>query len=348
MTSEHYFSGDKERLAGSDFHLTTGFVDVRVFPQSSNLSDLKDSVRNYIDDHMLDRRFPGGCAVTQEPSDKKPCINLYLDEASKPFITVQGDRDYQIAGWKELLLSRLPYLAYTLGERTRQKESNLFSLHAAAVSTPDNNGSILILGDKGSGKTSLALVLGLQGCPLIGNDLVLLKFSQEERQVFILAGTQIFDVRKAVIEKYFPQLASYVPYGSGYEPNHPYESKVVFLPEEIGISISGEGPKKLRLIVRINIHSNNSGITSTHPLDRTIEMLRLYENMSRYIRGVTTPFALTEEGIGGYFPSLDDEDMNNKRNSLINWLLGQIPFFYISAPTPDKAAFEVNRLITRL
>lgn len=352
MSSEH-FLGHEERLTGGNFYLETGFVGVKVFPQFYNFFDLEDAVQNYIDDHMLDRRFPGGCAVTQKPSDKndkKPCINLYLEEASKPSITVQGEMDYRIAGLnEEVLISRFPYLAYTLGERTRQKELNLFSLHAAAVSTPDNNGSILILGDKGSGKTSLALALalGIQGYELIGNDLVLLKFDQkEENKVSIPSGTRVFDVRRAVLKHFSPQL-DFVTKEPIYGQNNPYESKVTFLPEEIGVNTGGD-ETGLRLIVRINIHSNNSGITIIPPPDKITEILRLNENMSRYIRGVTTPVALTEEGIGGYFPSLDDEDMNNKRNGLINRLLGQIPFFYISAPTPKQAAFEVNRLITRL
>ena len=344
-----HFLEDQERLERDGFYLNTGFVDVRVFslfPDSSFY--LGRRVQEYIDHYMLDRRLPGGCRIISKPSDREPRINLWLKKENQPYVAVHTPVDYQIAGPdEELFIPRLPYLAYTLGERIRQEELDLFSLHAAALSIPDDNGSILILGDKGSGKTSLALALGREGYKLIGNDLVLVKFYREENQAFIPAGTQIFDVRRAVIEHFFPQLVDCVADNSLYSQDHPYESKMVFYPEDIGI-VPGGDQTGLRLIVRINIHPNNTETIVIPPPNRIIEALRLNENLGRYIRGVTTPVVLGEKGIEGYLPCLDGQEINEKRNALINFFLNRVPFFYISARSPNEAAFEVNHLITGL
>ena len=59
--------------------------------------------------------------------------------------------------------------------------------------------------------------------------------------------------------------------------------------------------------------------------------LYLYETFSRYIRGVCIPILKGEKPeLSSYLPSLDDQICHDNRLNLINWLMDDLGFYYIS------------------
>lgn len=92
-----------------------------------------------------------------------------FDEKRKT-LTVRGDIDEFRDG------QALAYLGFWLMEAQRQKDSIVTS-HACAVSLKDKG--ILIFGERGDGKTSVALALArLYGYRLIANDLAIVGFDK--------------------------------------------------------------------------------------------------------------------------------------------------------------------------
>lgn len=288
----------------------------------------------------IGRRLPGGLDIVDRipQTATYPNIDLILSDKPEASLEIYDSQHFKLSGplQRKEFYSRLPYIVYTIAEKARQEILNMSTLHAAAVATTDGR-SLLILGDKGSGKTLLSLFFGLYcDLTLIGNDLVLAE--DQQGQVFIRAGTQIFDVRQAVIRYYLPQFNSqYLSKGN------PYEEKITLLPEEIGITI-GQDTKGLSAVVRINIHPFNDKTIIEKGARRIQEVLRLRENFARYIRGIVTPLVLDKETIDGNFPSMDSAELVRQRDDIIKTIINS-NFIYAYGSNPKDIANEITNLV---
>lgn len=329
------------RIEGNDqpqyqFSLATGLTTVNVFSSDVflNPADILSGGNH------IEKRLPGGLRVLDQNSSGKdgPTINLVINESPEPSLEMYNSQEFSLAGpfhRREFYL-RLPYIAYNISEKARQEALSMSSLHAAAVATKDGR-SLLILGDKGSGKTLMSLTFGLQ-CELglVGNDLVLA--NNQSGRIFARAGNQIFDVRQAVLKYYLPELSDSLPHKEG----NPYEEKVTLLPEEIGISI-GEDTKGVAAVVRVNVHPYNDRTLIEQGARRIQEILRLRENFARYIRGVVTPLVLDGKTMGGNFPSMDSDDLVRNRDLAIEQLLDS-NFIYAYGNNPRDIANKIADL----
>ncbi len=286
----------------------------------------------------FERRFPGGLFFADNPLEKVqntyPKVKLTLKHSPNLNLTICNPNCFELLGPFESIFPRLPYIAYNISERARQEMLCMSTLHAAAISTPDGR-SLLILGDKGSGKTSLTLALCLNyGFRLIGNDLVLVK--NQGDKLFIPSGTQIFDIREGVINSFFPELREWI---SNQESNNPYENKISLIPEQIGIS-PGQDLQGLFAVIRINLHPKNRETKIEEGARRKEEILRLRENLARYIRGLTTPLVLNKEGFGGYFPSIDSQELSDMRDETIERIISN-NFMYVYGDSPKTVVEEI-------
>lgn len=142
----------KESKSEFMFSLVTGFTCVNVSSSKSigfNLRDIFDP-QNHIE-----RRLPGGLILTNNPSNfsQYPNVDLLLEDKPEASLEMFDSKHFRLSGpfQRKEFSRRLPYIAYNIAERLRQEVLHMSSLHAAAVSTKDGK-SLLILGDKGSGK----------------------------------------------------------------------------------------------------------------------------------------------------------------------------------------------------
>jgi hypothetical protein len=320
------------------FSIITGFSCVDVC-----CSGIKPPYYNNNFPNNLERRFPGGLVFTdnllEANPDGYPKVKLLFQDSPNPYLITCELDCFELSGPSELICPRLPYIAYNITEKIRQEKLGMSTLHAAAVSTPDGR-SLLILGDKGSGKTSLTLALCLDyGCQLIGNDLVLA--NNQGNQLLIPAGTKIFDIREGVINNYFPELKNYIP---NQRKNNPYENKISLIPEQIGI-ISGQDTQGLLAVIRINLHPHNAEIKIDEGVRRKEEILRLRENLARYIKGLVTPLILGEESFGGYFPTMDSPELSEMRDQIIERIICN-NFMYVCGSNPRSVAEEIIRRLS--
>lgn len=266
-----------------------------------------------------------------------PCAPLFLENSEEVSLGFDSPSGFLIRGplVDPDFQQRIPHLVYATTEKVRQEELGIVTVHAVAVSK--GNEGLLIVGDKGAGKTSLLLALCLEyGFRVIGNDLVLIQGGQP---LTLIAGTRYLDIRECVIRK-FASLSGFEGHPS---PAGPYEGKVRVYPGEIGLATE-TSLVPITKVVRIRLHDDNDKITCSTDIPVTTELLRLNENFARFIRGVTTPLVIKDQSISGYFPSFDNLKLARRRNEMIRTLINQTPFYYVSGNNPLETAKIVNSL----
>lgn len=271
--------------------------------------------------------------LMNDPNIQNNSINYIINESNDPSIKVIDSSKYLINGPLDdkSFLNQIPHICYCLSERYRQEYLKQVSIHACAVEK-DGKG-ILILGDKGTGKTNLLIALCMNHAyRFIGNDIVVIGGGEKLTLVF---GNQQINVRVETIRNLNPLFSARINLD---DLNNGYETKKSYSTEELGINNCNH-EVVLSHIVRINTHITNGDYKETPILSLPTEALRLNENMSRYIRGMTTPLMLSESGsIKGYFPSQDNSELCNFRNNLVERFLNEVPFTYISGDESSNIA----------
>ncbi|OGM29492.1 hypothetical protein A2630_00670 [Candidatus Woesebacteria bacterium RIFCSPHIGHO2_01_FULL_44_10] len=336
-------AGITEKLSAS-YYLgsgVTGLVPFEVIATKSldEGSKLPSSFEVVRDSHSSSL-FLASSETHKKPGDDS-VLFILKDDSGQSQIEVVSPDLFIINGPidSEGFQDRLPYLFYNLAERARQEKFELLTAHAAAVSK-DGRG-ILILGDKGSGKTSIMLALCLtQGYEMVGNDSVILG---TQRELSVMAGSRQINVRLPVAKKLSLPLNEELR----KEDQIDYEIKSSFLPEDLGIK-ANESSNPISMVVRINLHSDNPDFVATNIPSLEIEALRLSENFSRYIRGIPTPLELSSTGIRGYFPDLDSPELTETRNNVVNALLTQTTYLYVAGNDPTHTAQQLDAIIKKL
>jgi hypothetical protein len=301
--------------------LTTGYVTAQVIVNKAvDLIALADHAAGLL---------PGGWhAEPGEAVSRNTHVLLRIrleTEEVQPSLRVKPGNKLELNVDNATLHSpRLAFLTYTALERSRQ-ELGMATIHAAGAFSPDGN-AILLLGDKGSGKTDTLLALRKAGCLAVGDDLVILRRGNDG-VVYLRPGKTTAMVR------------------CSHQDKHYYERK-----RKVTLRRRGFLKREARLgmVVRLNVHS---AVTATWVqmigLDRTQELLRLHENVGRYISGLPTPLTLTR--VAAFCPvlSLDTAETAEFRSRLVSSLLA-LPFYYLEAATANEAAEGVIGLFKRL
>lgn len=330
----------RDRLSATNFagSGSLGMVSFNVFSSNDSgigtrLSKSFESIRNAQPQSM----FTECKEICNQPTAGN-VLFILKDSPEPPQIEAFSADSFVIHGPtnSEAFIRRLPYLFYNLTERIRQENLGLVTAHAAAVAK--NGRGVLILGDKGSGKTSLMLALCLtQGYEMIGNDSIVLGGKEE---LVIATGSHQINVRLPVARKLGLPMRDKIT--SDNKIN--YEIKFPLLPQDLGIK-TANGILPLSVAVRINLHSDNPDFVISNIPSHEVEALRLSENFSRYIRGIPTPLELSNSGINGHFPDLDTIQLTEFRNKMVNAFLAKESFLYVAGNNPITTAERFDQKI---
>lgn len=253
---------------------------------------------------------------------------LYDREAKAVFLFgSRGDFvDGQALGW----------ISYWMMEAQRQQKS-LFTLHSSAL-TVDKKG-ILLLGHSGAGKTSVMIDLCKKyNGEVASNDLTIVGYDGSSSQMNIIDGTKEIRLRLSSVEKNFPELREMFP----AKEESAWESKIVVTPEQIGLRSLSE-PILLHAIFEIHLDSKEKDPLLIRREDGIPMHYRLYEDMSRIVKGSAISAFSNDAEFLGYMPSLDSEEMHRNRVECINHMVKRMGVISVSGGNLDqisKTIFE--------
>ena len=329
-----------EKLSANNYlgEGSVGLVPFQVYSTSG--IELLTSINKYF--YQTQYAQVNSIFVTREFSDRQTNsvdhVNFVLDNVKGPTkVDVVSPETFILKGniGEESFLKRLPFIFYNLAERKRQ-EMGMITVHAAAVAKDDKG--ILIVGDKGAGKTSLMLAFCLnQGFKIIGNDMIVISGKENP---LLVSGSRQINVRLPVAKTFGLDTSNV---NAIKNDGIAYEIKYPFLPADLGIETMYK-PVNISAIVRINIHSENPDFVCNQDFQKDTEALRLNENLSRYIRGLPTPLELSSDGVDGYFPDMDTENLSEFRNLTLKRLLSK-QYFYAAGNNPIVVSSNISKLI---
>lgn len=272
--------------------LKFAFADINIKVQNTQLSKEIISGINY------NYKLYSMCHPIQRSHDAVAHANLiYINTCKKSLICEYEESNLIVYGNDELIKNgtALYYIAYYLAECIQTRINSSLLIHAAAVYKDQN--SYLLLGEKGAGKTTLAVYLCQKfNMSLIGNDLV--RIVKKDNTLYTYEGSRWFDIRKSSVlaNEYLKKL------------NIIFNSTT----EEIGWN------NKIRVNadkLKIKTHKDIALISKIYyiridPYQKYLvkkewkgiqKNLILHENLGRYITGQTTPL---QDDNGKYYGSL--------------------------------------------
>lgn len=225
-----------------------------------------------------------------------------------------------------VLASAIPFRAHFMIEAQMEKDS-IFTTQGAGASK--NGKAVLLMGKRGAGKTSVTLELCKKyGYKLVGNDLLLAGFNKNKG--YFYGGAKVFTLRYTTVKYYNTDLQKFFNKES---PNE-WTNKVRLLPADLDIPIEKDKPEIAKALY-IHLLNDKSAPLYIRKIDdkevSNMGTLYLYEELSRYIRGVCIPFVYGSQfKIGNYLPSLDNNSCHKNRVRFINWLVRDMGFYFVS------------------
>ena len=273
--------------------------------------------------------------LPMKDSGKMDNYKIFIGGGEKFFADYQKDkRELLVVGDGNLISEELEFILYTYSEVSRN-ERGRFTFHAAAVAK--ENRGLLILGDKGVGKTSLALSLCRDfGYSLIGNDVLVLGRTGDGAGIF--DGDGVFRLRRLSVDKYFGELAGFLKdsQASGYD------HKVSLKPMELAVDLQ-KTPVEIDSAIQVFLNADEKAPLELGVPPQLQLKLNLMENASRYIRATATPLLGGEnfEYKGG-LPSFNNPDLFQTRAGVLEELMQEIGVVSVSGGNLREIARYAN------
>lgn len=234
--------------------------------------------------------------------------------------------------YDELTDKNIAYLSKYLIEK-QLGEMGLATCHSACV-TKDGK-AILLLGNAGAGKTSVALNLCLKkGYSLMSNDKTVIGVKNDVLYAF--DGTKYLNLRYKSVKDNLPEFAKLFD-----EDNvESWTEKIRVQAHEIGIRQSSE-ISEIKDIIFLHI-DNRENILKVNNGDTRANNFILYNNLSENIRASSSTFMDKKGHPVGYIPSYDSKEIYEKRVKIIEKINQNSRYQYMSGSLQDVLAHIEN------
>lgn len=281
------------------------------------------------------RGFPGGFSLEPLCASSTHTSNLIFEESKISRLTINTDHSFTLSGPNtDRYKSNIPFSSYTAGEYLRQEKLGTITIHGSGATDKENNG-VLVLGNKGAGKTSTVLALAkYYGYKVSGDDMIAIQDIGND--VLIHPGNKNIRIRP------LPGLLHVLGIKSENEPGR-YEDRITLQPIELDVE-EQKTPSSLRLLVRVSVHPlNQVKIIKPDSEQLAKERIRLKEDFARHIRGLVL---MLNQGDGkrGFCDSFDNPELQDKRDEFVEKLVTKQPIYYVYAKTGQQAANLIDSL----
>lgn len=236
----------------------------------------------------------------------------------------------------------LLFLALSLSERERQLRGQLLS-HGAGIASPSGQG-ILLLGNQGAGKTTLALNLCKRNFSLIGNDQVFIGPKAQDDELMLLGGTKYITVRETALGR--NNLDSYnLQFNSSTISK--WNNKKTYTCNDLGIR-STQTPTKIEKTLIIHMDATGKEeltINRMSPFSIRTNLF-LAEKFSRHISGVATHLLSDNGELLCLTPSLDNAITQQARLKIIRDLY-DIGVYEVSGGNVEEMLDQIEHLLIK-
>jgi hypothetical protein len=334
---EKIAKNDQKKIASLPFkcNLKSPGASINLYTEFNNLNFDQKGNKN-----ILSGMIPGWQLGTQ--SDEQSSSLFTLNNEESAFFYDQNTGRSFLSGKQEDFSDgqTIGWAAYWMMEAQRQVKS-LFTLHSSAL-TIDNKG-VLLFGHSGSGKTSVMLDLCRRfGGEVQSNDLTVIGHNILSDNIDIIEGTREIRLRFSSISKNFSDL---VPLFSDRTNISSWENKIIVTPEQLGLR-SVLVPKNLVSIFEIHLDSKEQDpLLVKEETGKSIQY-RLYEDMSRIVRGSAISIFNRNNNILGYMPSLDTEEMHDKRVECIDCMVKRRGIISVSGGSLNDISKTIYRIVS--
>ncbi len=277
-----------------------------------------------------------------ELSDGEEQATVHHTTSDNFGITRQGDHSIEVEG-PAALLGSVFYLGELAAESYRQKVYGGAMIHAAAIANEPDSG-VLILGEKGGGKTTATIRACVEGGSLlIGNDQVILG-CKGDKDLRIVDGSKDLTVRQSatMADKWLGDIIS-----TDWPSDTPHwDNKIRFRPQELGITVAQKS-YALKAVVKLCIDRTqmSTSVVKKPQIDMQ-STLFLAERFSRLVRGTTTPIITDDNVFLGYAPNMDSEQAAKNRLSYIAKMFDEtVGFQNVYAHDSGGALHVLRRLL---
>jgi hypothetical protein len=268
-------------------------------------------------------------------------IKLFCSiDTANPGIDWYPDRDEAVLRADRATLesgATIAFLAQNLTERLRQ-EREQFTLQGNAVITPRGE-AIVILGERGSGKTSITVEL-CQGfdCQFYANGQLVLGRSGGEARVS--SGSQKLYVRRNQLAD---QTNRYVELSESAVSV--FDQKVIIPHEDLGIS-AAKGEFKIAGLVVVHLDATGQAETAAIKKEPTnlMDNLFLAEKLQRQITGVSTPLIDAGGKLVALSPSFATDETRRNCVNFINSLYEEVQIYEVSGSNVTQMSRAISAI----
>lgn len=207
----------------------------------------------------------------------------------------------------------LVYLAEYLAACTLAERQGDFLTHAAATYDPETDRSHILFGEKGAGKTTLAIrVCKEGGHQIIGNDQVYI--GSDTSDIHTRGGNAWFNIRRTAIasDDYLGEIITRTDSHSGKPA---WNDKIKLTAEQLGIAHKA-GQTIVGHVFHVRIDHTQDGIHAA-PWEGVQRNLILHERLGRHISGQATPLQDDAGNYLGSLPLVKHENTMRRRDELV-------------------------------
>lgn len=267
--------------------------------------------------------------------EDSPDINhtiIYRDVDNEQSLIVDNNKMIINYPKEKLTESIILYMGFHYLEK-QFGEKGMCSCHSACISK--NGEATLLIGEAGSGKTSLAVNLcNDYGYSLVSNDMTLI--GSENDEIYVYGGTKFLNLRYLSVESNMP----FLKYLFDNQNKDSWTNKISVMASDIGID---EEYETLPIKNILFIHVDNRAEFKVSNGDSWRNNFLLYQNTSSHIRGSAATFIDNRGYPIAYIPPFETKETYDKRKKLLNLINENQNYYYVSGSLNDVINF-INKL----